>query len=55
VLDEAGQIAAQYQLRGQPTTFILDANGIVTEIIYGPATFDGLAQSLELLLARDAA
>jgi peroxiredoxin len=55
VLDEAGQIAAQYQLRGQPTTFILDANGIVTEIIYGPATFDGLAQSLESLLARDAA
>ena len=54
-LDEAGQAAALYQLRGQPTTFILDAEGRVTEIVYGPATFEGLSHSLEPLVTRGAA
>lgn len=50
-LDGAGQVAALYQLRGQPTTFILDANGTVQDVLYGPTTFEYLSHALEALVA----
>lgn len=54
-LDEAGQIAALYQLRGQPTTFILDASGVVQDIVYGPTSFDQLARALEAMILPNSA
>ncbi|MFN8378720.1 MAG: TlpA disulfide reductase family protein [Anaerolineae bacterium] len=54
-LDTAGQTAALYQLRGQPTTFILDANGVVQDVAYGPTTYDSLSRTLELLIAANPA
>jgi len=51
-LDEAGEVAALYQLRGQPTTFIFDADGLVQDIVYGPTTFDSLSRSLEALISN---
>ncbi|MBL8146809.1 MAG: TlpA family protein disulfide reductase, partial [Anaerolineae bacterium] len=51
-LDEAGETAALYQLRGQPTTVILDAYGVVRDIVYGPTTFDSLSRSLEALISN---
>ncbi len=50
VLDEAGEIAALYQLRGQPTTFVLNPEGQIMEILYGPTTFDDLSQRLTAYL-----
>jgi len=38
LLDPAQEIAAAYQLRGQPTTFIVSPSGIITHIFYGPVT-----------------
>jgi len=49
-LDMDGQTAARYQLRGQPATFILGADGVVREIVYGPTTFESLSRSLEPLI-----
>lgn len=45
LLDPAQEIAALYQLRGQPTTFIISPSGIITHIFYGPVT------NLEAVLA----
>jgi thiol-disulfide isomerase/thioredoxin len=46
VLDPARQIEALYQIRGQPSTYVLDADGIITHIFYGPTTEDQLQQAL---------
>lgn len=51
-LDETGETAALYQLRGQPTTVILDADGVVRDIVYGPTTFEYLSRSLETLISN---
>ncbi|MBZ0285073.1 MAG: TlpA family protein disulfide reductase [Anaerolineae bacterium] len=45
LLDPNQEIAALYQLRGQPTTFIVSPTGVVTHIFYGPVT------NLEAVLA----
>lgn len=37
LLDPEGRIATLYQLRGQPTTYIVDPSGIITHIFYGPS------------------
>ncbi len=36
LLDQSGQIAASYHLRGQPSTYILSPAGTITHIFYGP-------------------
>ncbi len=46
VLDSSGEIAALYRLRGQPTTFIIDPNGIISRVFYGPVTADVLQTHL---------
>jgi cytochrome c biogenesis protein CcmG, thiol:disulfide interchange protein DsbE len=38
VLDEQQQVSALYQLRGQPSTYVIAPNGIITHIFYGPIT-----------------
>lgn len=42
VLDPDGETAARYQLRGQPSTYIISPAGTITHIFYGPATFEML-------------
>ncbi len=37
-LDPRGDISAQYLLRGQPTTFVVAPDGVITHIVYGPTT-----------------
>lgn len=46
VLDEQGTTAARYHLRGQPSTFIIAPDGIITHIIYGPASAAALHAAL---------
>jgi peroxiredoxin len=47
VLDDGQQIAAQYQLRGQPTSYLIAPDGVIREIYYGPT----IRQSLEAAIA----
>jgi peroxiredoxin len=35
VLDADGAIAALYQLRGQPSTYVLSPQGMITQVFYG--------------------
>ncbi len=46
VFDPQGQIAGLYQLRGQPSTYIVSPAGIITDIIYGPAALTQLQAAL---------
>lgn len=47
VLDERQQIATLYQLRGQPSSYLVAPNGVITQVYYGPTT----RQSLEAAIA----
>src|SRR5690606_24264092 len=38
VLDPDGQIASSYMLRGQPTTFVIQPDGAISHVFYGPVT-----------------
>jgi peroxiredoxin len=46
VLDPAGEITARYYLRGQPTTFVISREGVITHIFYGPTTAAALENAL---------
>ena len=46
VLDEQRATAARYHLRGQPSTFIISPDGVITAIFYGPASADALRAAL---------
>lgn len=46
VLDHDGLAAERYRLRGQPTTVIVGPDGIITDIFFGPTTFDTLRARL---------
>lgn len=50
VLDENLEIAELYRLRGQPTTVIIDADGRIAQIIYGPVDEVGLRRTINRLL-----
>ena len=47
VLDPDQSIATLYRLRGQPSTYVIAPDGVITSIFYGPTT----RQSLEAALA----
>ncbi|MGB7341846.1 MAG: TlpA disulfide reductase family protein [Phototrophicaceae bacterium] len=47
VLDPQQTIYAQYRLIGQPTTYILNPDGIITHIFYGSTTADALQRAIE--------
>ena len=46
VLDPAGEIASLYRLRGQPSTYVVSADGVITDIFYGPVTLAQLQAAL---------
>jgi peroxiredoxin len=47
VLDDEQRIASLYQLRGQPSSYLIAPDGVITQIYYGPTT----RQSLEAAIA----
>ena len=47
VLDDEQHIASLYQLRGQPSSYLVAPDGVITQIYYGPTT----RQSLEAAIA----
>jgi thiol-disulfide isomerase/thioredoxin len=49
VLDPNMELYALYRLRGQPSTYVLDADGIIRQIFYGPTSADSLRNTLDLL------
>lgn len=50
VIDVGQQIAALYQLRGQPSSYLIAPNGIIVQIFYGPTTREGLEAAIAPLL-----
>jgi peroxiredoxin len=47
VLDPNGLIYSQYHVRGQPSTYVVDPDGIITHIFYGAVSSDSLYNALE--------
>jgi peroxiredoxin len=47
LMDDGQRIASLYQLRGQPSSYLVAPNGVITQIYYGPTT----RQSLEAAIA----
>lgn len=48
LIDQDGSIYDSYRIIGQPTTVIVAADGIITQIFYGPVTESGLTEALQL-------
>ncbi|MBZ0274952.1 MAG: TlpA family protein disulfide reductase [Anaerolineae bacterium] len=46
LLDPQGDIAGMYHLRGQPSTYVIAPDGIITHIFYGPTTQTALEAAL---------
>lgn len=46
LVDERQSAAALYRLRGQPSTYVVSPNGIITHIFYGPASESALTTAL---------
>jgi peroxiredoxin len=46
VIDPQQEIAALYRLRGQPSTYVIDPQGIITHIFYGPVTAETLQNAI---------
>lgn len=46
VLDPQQTITSQYRILGQPSTFLVSADGIITHIYYGAITIDTLQSAL---------
>lgn len=53
VLDAQGQIAEAYRLRGQPSTYVVAPDGIITHIFYGATTADALRDALRTHRTHD--
>ena len=48
LIDADGAVGQDYGLNGLPTTFILDAQGKITDVLRGPQTADTLLRALHL-------
>lgn len=46
LLDVEGRVAALYQLRGQPSTFVISADGTILSVIHGATTRSQIEQLL---------
>jgi peroxiredoxin len=46
VLDEQHVLESLYQLRGVPSTFIVDPDGLITRLFYGPVTESQIREAL---------
>ena len=47
LLDPQGQVSRDYQLRGQPSTYVIAPDGIITHIFYGPVSMRDLRRALD--------
>ncbi len=47
VMDDGQRIASEYQIRGQPTSYLVAPDGVITQIYYGPT----VRQRLEAAIA----
>jgi peroxiredoxin len=52
LLDPQQQIAALYYLRGQPSTYVVSPDGIITHISYGPASLAMLEAAIAPFMQR---
>ncbi len=50
LLDSQQETAARYYLRGQPSTYVVSPNGIITHIYYGPVSDQALRNTLTAYL-----
>ncbi len=50
ILDPTQSVASLYRLRGQPSTYVVAPNGMITSIFYGPTTRQSLEAVLEPFL-----
>lgn len=50
LVDPSGGISAAYQVRGLPTTVIVDRTGVVRDRVVGPMTQEALARRVERVL-----
>lgn len=46
LLDPQGRIVEEYRLRGQPSTYVIAPDGIITHIFYGSVSMDALRNAL---------
>ena len=53
LVDPDGTSGQAYGLQGLPTTFILDAQGKITDVLRGPQTADRLLRALHLAAGTD--
>jgi len=50
MMDDRQQIASQYQIRGQPTSYLVAPDGVITQIYYGPTIRANLEAAIAPLL-----
>ena len=49
LLDPLGAVSQRYQVRGQPTTYLLDAGHRIQQVYYGPASYEQLLHDITRL------
>jgi len=49
LLDPMESVAQLYQIRGQPSTYLLDAKHRIQNIYFGPIRFEQLSQDIHLI------
>jgi cytochrome c biogenesis protein CcmG/thiol:disulfide interchange protein DsbE len=54
-LDNEGNVSATYQARALPTSFFVDADGVIRDAFTGPMTGGLIESKLETILAKGAA
>jgi peroxiredoxin len=47
VLDQDGFAATRYQLRGQPSTYVIDPDGVITHVFYGAVDMAALEAAVQ--------
>lgn len=50
IVMDSGQIASQYQIRGQPTSYLVAPDGVIMQIYYGPTIRANLEAAIAPLL-----
>jgi peroxiredoxin len=51
LMDSDGDVSAAYQVRGLPTSFFVDADGIIRDLFIGPMTPGFIESKLETILS----
>lgn len=50
VLDFSGDVAATYRVTGMPTSYFVDREGVIREVIFGPLSGDDMIEQIEKIL-----